>query len=122
MLVAQEPDLSSTITRLVGRSRIALKKGGVAQVEVPDVKTPHGRLLALLSPTLFADHHPQPPTPPGGLFDRGQSARHASPVHASTCRAACPDGSPGAQVPGFALLARSVHGRACPRCGRAFRL
>jgi phosphohistidine phosphatase len=55
LLVGQEPDLSHTISKVVGRTRIALKKGGLAQIEVPDIKTPKGHLLGLLSPTFFAD-------------------------------------------------------------------
>ncbi len=55
LLVGHEPDLSHTISKLVGRTRIAIKKGGVAQVELPDSKTLKGQLLGLLSPTFFAD-------------------------------------------------------------------
>jgi phosphohistidine phosphatase len=59
VLVGQEPDLTETITKLVGRSRIVLKRGGMAQVEITDARAPKGRLLGLLSPTVFADRPEQ---------------------------------------------------------------
>jgi phosphohistidine phosphatase len=59
VLVGQEPDLTLTISKLVGRSRIALKRAGVAQVEVVDPKVLKGRLVGLLSPMICSD----PPRP-----------------------------------------------------------
>ncbi len=55
LLVSQEPDLSHTISKLVGRSRLVIKKAGLVQVAIPDSKTLKGQLLGLLSPTIFAD-------------------------------------------------------------------
>jgi phosphohistidine phosphatase len=52
MLVAHDPDLSELVRDLTGGGRVSIRKGGLAQVEVPDQKEMKGRLLALLIPAL----------------------------------------------------------------------
>jgi phosphohistidine phosphatase len=50
MLVAHDPDLSELVRDLTGGGRVSIRKGGLAQVEIPDAKVMKGRLLALLIP------------------------------------------------------------------------
>lgn len=50
MLVGHEPDLSELVRDLTGGGRVSIRKGGLAQVEVPDPKVMKGRLIALLVP------------------------------------------------------------------------
>ncbi len=50
MLVAHNPDLSDLVRALTGGGRLALRKAGVAQIEVHDPDTPKGRLISLLVP------------------------------------------------------------------------
>jgi len=54
MLVGHEPDLSDAIGTLIGGGRLALKKGGLALVELPDAESRHGELLWLLTPKWLA--------------------------------------------------------------------
>lgn len=54
MLVGHEPDLSETIGTLIGGGRIAMKKGGLALVELPDAQSRRGELLWLLTPKWLA--------------------------------------------------------------------
>ncbi|HEY5491280.1 MAG TPA: phosphohistidine phosphatase SixA [Gemmatimonadaceae bacterium] len=54
MLVGHEPDLSSTISALIGGGRIVMKKGGLALVELPDAQSRRGELLWLSSPKWLA--------------------------------------------------------------------
>jgi phosphohistidine phosphatase len=53
MLVGHEPDFSTTIGRMIGGADIALKRAGVAMVEVTDVSTPEGTLRWLAPPSLL---------------------------------------------------------------------
>ncbi len=50
MLVGHEPDLSETISALIGGGRIVMKKGGLALVDLPDAQFRRGELLWLLTP------------------------------------------------------------------------
>jgi phosphohistidine phosphatase len=49
MLVGHDPDFSELVRTLTG-GRISIRKGGLAQVEIPDVKEMKGRLVCLLVP------------------------------------------------------------------------
>ncbi len=62
MLVGHNPDLSDLVRTLTGGGRLALRKAGMAQIEVSDPRVLKGRLIALLVPTV-ADL--QSPTPQG---------------------------------------------------------
>jgi hypothetical protein len=50
MLVGHEPDFSAVISALTGGSRIELKKGGLARVDIMDPATLEGVLVWLLPP------------------------------------------------------------------------
>ncbi len=50
MLVGHHPDMSELVRTLTGGGRLALRKAGVAQIEVPDPRELKGRLLSLLVP------------------------------------------------------------------------
>lgn len=50
MLVGHEPDLTDIVRALTGGGRLSIRKGGLAQVELPDPKTMKGKLIALLIP------------------------------------------------------------------------
>lgn len=50
MLVGHDPDLSELVRSVTGGGRLSVRKGGLAQVEVPNPKVMKGRLLALLVP------------------------------------------------------------------------
>jgi phosphohistidine phosphatase SixA len=54
MLVGHEPDLSEAISKLIGGGRVAMKKGGLALVELPNAQTRRGELLWLLPPKWLA--------------------------------------------------------------------
>jgi phosphohistidine phosphatase len=54
MLVGHEPDFSATIGHLIGEGRVVCKKGGLAWVELPDLRTLRGQLIALIPPTMLA--------------------------------------------------------------------
>lgn len=54
MLVGHEPDLSETISKLIGGGRIVMKKGGLALVELPNAQSRRGELLWLLPPKWLA--------------------------------------------------------------------
>jgi len=88
MLVAHDPDLSELVRALTGGGRVSIRKGGLAQVEVPDHKVMKGRLIALLIPAPTdleaapdTDGGDQPPTgdlpAPAGNSTRGR--RHEEP-------------------------------------------
>lgn len=51
MLVAHDPDVSELVRDLTGAGRLSVRKGGLAQVDVPDPKVLKGRLISLLVPT-----------------------------------------------------------------------
>ena len=49
MLVGHDPDFSDLVRTLTG-GRLSVRKGGLAQVEIPDHKVMKGRLVSLLVP------------------------------------------------------------------------
>jgi phosphohistidine phosphatase len=55
LVVGHEPAFSSTITALIGGGRIALKKGGLARVEITSFDPLNGELIWLVSPKILAD-------------------------------------------------------------------
>jgi phosphohistidine phosphatase len=50
MLVGHEPDLSRTIGQLISGGRVAMKKGGLARVDLDALDPPGGELVWLLAP------------------------------------------------------------------------
>jgi phosphohistidine phosphatase len=54
MLVGHEPDFSETVGELIGGARVVCKKGGLAYVELKNVKKLKGRLVWLLPPDTLA--------------------------------------------------------------------
>lgn len=50
MLVGHEPDFSKTISHLIGGGRVAIKKGGLARVDLQSIDPPSGELIWLLTP------------------------------------------------------------------------
>jgi|BarGraNGADG00212_2_1021979.scaffolds.fasta_scaffold01575_7 phosphohistidine phosphatase len=54
MLVGHEPDFSQTIGHLIGGGQVVCKKGGLAWVEVPDLRALKGELIALIPPAMLA--------------------------------------------------------------------
>lgn len=50
MLVGHDPDFSDLVRTITG-GRLSIRKGGLAQVEIPDSKVMKGRLVCLLVPT-----------------------------------------------------------------------
>jgi len=53
MFVGHEPTMSATVGALVGGAQIALKKGGLALVEIPDPSSLSGELLWLAPPKVL---------------------------------------------------------------------
>jgi phosphohistidine phosphatase len=53
MLVGHEPDFSKTIGKLIGCADVAIKKGGLAGVELADPKARQGRLLYMATPEML---------------------------------------------------------------------
>ncbi|MBI5033219.1 MAG: phosphohistidine phosphatase SixA [Chloroflexi bacterium] len=53
MIVGHEPDLSETISELIGGGRIVIKKGGLALVDLPNAHSKRGELLWLMSPKMM---------------------------------------------------------------------
>ncbi len=53
MIVGHEPDLSSTISWMIGGGSISMKKGALALVELPDDQELDGILLWLAAPKLL---------------------------------------------------------------------
>ena len=53
MLVGHEPDFSETISQVTGGSRLVMKKGALACVELDDPTSRQGRLVWLLPPKLL---------------------------------------------------------------------
>lgn len=51
MLVAHDPDVSELVRDLTGAGRLSVRKGGLAQIDLPDPKVLKGRLISLLVPT-----------------------------------------------------------------------
>lgn len=50
MLVGHEPDFSTAIGELIGDASVALKKGGLARIDIDDVSSMRGELVWLLPP------------------------------------------------------------------------
>jgi phosphohistidine phosphatase len=53
MLVGHEPEFSAVISELTGGSRIELKKGGLARVDIMDPATLEGVLVWILPPQIL---------------------------------------------------------------------
>lgn len=53
MLVGHEPDFSETISQVTGGGRLAMKKGGLACVEVGDLASLKGTLVWLIPPKVL---------------------------------------------------------------------
>jgi len=53
MLVGHEPDFSETVSQLTGGSRVIMKKGGLAAVELDSLDPVRGSLLWLIPPKIF---------------------------------------------------------------------
>jgi len=53
MLVGHEPDFSRTIAQIIGGGRIAMKKGGLARVDLETNDPPRGDLVWLLTPKVL---------------------------------------------------------------------
>ena len=53
MLVGHEPDFSRTIAQLIGGGRVAMKKGGLARVDLAAIDPPGGELVWLLAPKVL---------------------------------------------------------------------
>jgi len=54
MLVGHEPDFSEMVSDLTGGTRLALKKGGLARVEIENMETLEGELEWLIPPRLLS--------------------------------------------------------------------
>lgn len=50
MLVGHDPDLSDVVRSLTGGGRLAIRKAGLAQVDLPDPQALKGRLISLIVP------------------------------------------------------------------------
>ena len=55
MLVGHEPDFSRTIGQLIGGGRVAMKKGGLARVDLEAPDPPQGELVWLLAPKVLIE-------------------------------------------------------------------
>ena len=53
MLVGHEPNMSETVGRITGATRLTLKKGGLAYVELPNPPELTGTLVWLLAPKVL---------------------------------------------------------------------
>jgi phosphohistidine phosphatase len=53
MLVGHEPDFSATIASLIGGGRVAMKKGGLARVDIDSADSLEGELVWLLAPKVL---------------------------------------------------------------------
>ena len=53
MLVGHEPDFSQTVSALIGGSRLVIKKGGMARVDVINADPLQGELVWLLPPSVM---------------------------------------------------------------------
>lgn len=59
MFVGHEPDLSATVSALIGGGEIVMKKGGLARVDISDERPLQGALVWMIAPRVFdciADH------------------------------------------------------------------
>lgn len=55
LLVGHEPDLSGTIAELAGGARVALKKGGLARLDLASLEPPEATLAWLVPPKLLIE-------------------------------------------------------------------
>jgi phosphohistidine phosphatase len=55
MFVGHEPDLSTTVTKLVGGGEIVMKKGGMARVDLFSTAPLRGALVWVIPPKVFDD-------------------------------------------------------------------
>ena len=55
MLVGHEPDFSTTIAQLIGGGRVAVKKGGLARVDLDSLDPLRGELIWLIAPAVLMD-------------------------------------------------------------------
>ena len=53
MVVGHQPDFSETIGELIGGGRVAIKKGGLALVDLPNTHSKHGELVWLMTPKMM---------------------------------------------------------------------
>ncbi|MEK6575828.1 MAG: phosphohistidine phosphatase SixA, partial [Chloroflexota bacterium] len=53
MLIGHEPDFSATIASLIGGGRVAMKKGGLARVDIDSADSLEGELVWLLAPKVL---------------------------------------------------------------------
>lgn len=53
MFVGHEPDLSATVSALIGGGEIMLKKGSLARVDIAGDRPLHGALVWLFAPRIF---------------------------------------------------------------------
>ena len=53
MLVGHEPDMSETISFLIGGGRVLMKKGGLARVDICSVTELRGELIWLIPPAVM---------------------------------------------------------------------
>ena len=53
MFVGHEPDFSHTISALIGGGRVAMKKGGLARVDISSPDSLEGELVWLLAPKVL---------------------------------------------------------------------
>ncbi len=53
MFVGHEPDLSATVSAIIGGGEILMKKGGMARVDISDERPLNGALVWMLAPRVF---------------------------------------------------------------------
>ena len=53
MLVGHEPDLSATISAIIGGGRLRMKKAGLARVDIEGVEDVSGELVWVAPPKLL---------------------------------------------------------------------
>ncbi len=53
MFVGHEPDLSATVSALIGGGEVVMKKGGLARVDIPEDRSLQGALVWLFAPRIF---------------------------------------------------------------------
>jgi len=53
MLVGHEPDFGRSVAHLIGGGRVAMKKGGLARVDLESLEPPSGTLVWLLAPKVL---------------------------------------------------------------------
>ena len=61
MFVGHNPDLSQVVHKMTGAS-VSMKKGGLARIDIINVKVQRGELVWLIAPRVFDVLHEQPET------------------------------------------------------------